>query len=184
MPPVVVLDANILVPIIACDFLLTAFDRHLIEPIVSEFVLDEVERTLIEDFPRLDPTALRRRVGHMRIALTDQTIDTAAREMVPATINSKDRHVVAAALMAEATVVVTNDVTLRAEIAAGGLDHLEPVDADAFALRLWRGSPAEVSGVIDAMVAKRRKLLSAAAMVEQLRQHFPSMATAWSAAAE
>lgn len=28
---VAVLDANILIPIVACDFLLTAFEHHLVE---------------------------------------------------------------------------------------------------------------------------------------------------------
>ena len=49
---VAALDANLLAPIVACDFLLTAFDRGLFEPVVSPAVLDQVERTLLEDFPK------------------------------------------------------------------------------------------------------------------------------------
>ncbi len=60
---VAALDANVLVPIVACDFLLTAFDHGLFEPVVSAAVLDEVERTLLEDFPHIDPDGLRRRDG-------------------------------------------------------------------------------------------------------------------------
>ena len=89
---VVVLDANVLVPIVACDFLLTAFDLQLFEPIVSATVLQEVERTLIEEFPHLDPSGLLRRVEHMRGALADQTVDTEVIDGVPDTINTKDRH--------------------------------------------------------------------------------------------
>lgn len=66
---VAVIDANLLVPIVACDFLLTAFDDGVFEPIVSTTVLDEVERTLIADFAHVDPDGLRRRVAHMRAAL-------------------------------------------------------------------------------------------------------------------
>jgi len=69
---VAVIDANRLVPIVACDFLLTAFEYGVFEPIVSATVLDEVERTLIDDFPHVDPDGLRRRVSHMRAALADQ----------------------------------------------------------------------------------------------------------------
>lgn len=119
---VAVLDANLLVPIVACDFLLVAADLRLFEPIVSAAVLEEVERNLIEDFPHLDPSGLLRRVKHMRAALADQTVDTETIKGVPPTINSKDRHVVAAALAAEATIVVTNDQALRTEITASGLD--------------------------------------------------------------
>jgi hypothetical protein len=42
---VAVLDADVLVPIVACDFLLTAFDLGLFEPVVSAEVLAEVERS-------------------------------------------------------------------------------------------------------------------------------------------
>lgn len=35
-----VIDANLLVPIVACDFLLTAFDHGIFEPIVSAAVLE------------------------------------------------------------------------------------------------------------------------------------------------
>jgi predicted nucleic acid-binding protein len=105
---VAVLDANVLVPILACDFLLTAFDHRLLEPIVSSTLLDEVERTLLEDFSHLDPSALRRRVFAMRSVLEDRIVDTTTMAGVPDSINATDRHVVAAALAAEATIVVTN----------------------------------------------------------------------------
>jgi len=49
------LDADILVPILAYDFLLTAFDLGLYEPIVSTEAIVEVERNLIADFPHLGP---------------------------------------------------------------------------------------------------------------------------------
>lgn len=146
---------------------------------MSEVVLDEVERTLNDDFSHLDPSALRRRVGHMRVALADQTIDTAMAGMVPDAINAKDRHVVAAALIAEASVVVTYDSSLRSELAAADLD-VEPVDGDTFVMRLWEESPSDVSGVIEALVEKRQRPVTATATIEQLRVHFPSMAAAWS----
>ncbi len=176
---VVVLDANVLVPIVACDFLLTTFDLQLFEPIISSTVLDEVERNLIEDFPHLDPAGLVRRVAHLRASLADQTIETGVLDGVPDTINTKDRHVIAAALAAEATVVVTNDNALRSEIAASGLG-LEPLDADTFAMRLWEASPADVREVVDALVAKRRRRpVLPEEMAEQLRVHFPTMTAAW-----
>lgn len=180
MPIVVaVLDANLLVPIVACDFLLTAFEHHLFEPMVSSVVLDEVERTLVQDFPHLDPHALRRRVEHMRAALDDQTVDAEVVDGVPDTINAKDRHVIATALAVEAAVVVTNDAALRSEIAESDLD-LEPLDGAAFAMLLWEASPADVGEVIDALIAKRRRRpVTPAEMADQLRVHFPAMADAW-----
>lgn len=43
---------------------------------MSAAVLDEVERTLLQDFAHIDPEGLRRRVGYMRAALVDHAIDT------------------------------------------------------------------------------------------------------------
>lgn len=56
--PTAVLDTDVLVPVAACDFLLTAFDHGLYEPIVSTAALAEIERTLIEDFPHLNPDGI------------------------------------------------------------------------------------------------------------------------------
>lgn len=86
---VAALDANVLVPIVACDFLLAAFDHGLFEPVVSATVLGEVERTLLEDFRHIDPDGLRRRVAYMRVALADQVIDT-TEATVPQAVNPKD----------------------------------------------------------------------------------------------
>ncbi len=176
---VAVIDANLLVPIVACDFLLTAFDHGVFEPIVSTTVLDEVERTLIDTFPHVDPGGLRRRVEHMRAALADQTIDVTGFVGVAGMINAKDRHVVAAALAAEATRVVTDDGALRSEIEGSGLD-LEPLDGNAFAMRLWEASPADVSEVVQSLIAKRhRPAVSPQEIATQLGVHFPEMAAAW-----
>ncbi len=176
---VAVIDANLLVLIVACDFLLTAFVHQLFEPIVSTTVLDEVERTLIDNFPHVEPDGLRRRVEHMRAAIVDQTVD--ARESVGLVemINAKDRHVVAAALATEATWVVTNDKALRSEIAGAGL-NLEPLDGNAFVLRLWEASPGNVSEVVDSLIAKRhRRPVSPTAMAAWLSDHFPAMTATW-----
>lgn len=178
---VAVIDANLLVPIVACDFLLIAFDHGLFEPIVSTMVLDEVERTLIDDFPHVNPGGLRRRVDHMRAALAGQTVDVDATEfaLVVEMINAKDHHVVAAALASEATCVVTNDNALRSEIAGSGLD-LEPLDGNSFVRGMWDASSADVNEVIDALIAKRRRPpVSPTSMAAQLRAHFPAMTAAW-----
>ena len=58
------LDADVLVPILSCDLLLTAFNSRLYEPVVSTQVLAEVERNLIDDFPRLAPAGAHRRRRH------------------------------------------------------------------------------------------------------------------------
>lgn len=175
---VAALDANVLVPIVACDFLLTAFHLGLFEPVVSATVLDEVERTLLEDFRHIDPDGLRRRVAYMRVALADQVVDT-TEATVPEAVNAKDRHVVAAALAGEAEFVVTEDGGLRTEIAAAVVG-VEPLDGDAFAMRLWTAAPGGVDEAIRHLIVKRRRRpVSAPQMAAQLAAHFPAMSAAW-----
>ncbi len=56
---VAVIDANLLVPIVAYDFLLTAFDHQLFEPIVSTTVLDEQEGRAWRSSRREEMSSLR-----------------------------------------------------------------------------------------------------------------------------
>lgn len=170
----VVVDADVLVPVVSCDFLLTAFDYGLIEPVVSSATLDEVERTLIQDFPHLDLEALRRRVAAMRHVLDDHIIDIASAAAVPAGINAKDRHVVACAIEAEAALVVTNDRALRTEITTARIG-IAAVDGDKLALELCEAAPEAVRAVIEALAAKRRHPpVTVAEMADQLQVLFPS----------
>jgi len=175
MPRIVAgLDADVLVPILSCDFLLTAFDLGLYEPVVSEAVLAEVERNLVADFPHLDPSRLKRRVGQMRSALEDNLV-TGSEVDVPDDVNPKDRHVIAAALAGEASIVVTNDKRLRSETNAAGLS-LEAISADGFAARLWNNDPDGINAVIDRLVSKRtRNPITPEDLASALRGPFPSM---------
>lgn len=175
---VVTLDADVLVPILSCDFLLTAFDLGLYEPVVSTEAIAEVERNLIADFPHLDPGSLRRRVGQMRDALEGHLVDPGSLDDVPDAINPKDRHVIAAALAGEASIVVTNDKRLRAETEAANIDLL--MSADDFAAHLWGLMPDDVGEVIHDLAAKRTKRpVTTEALMEALRGTFPALASAW-----
>ena len=80
----------------------------------------------------------------MRAALDDQTVDTQVVEGLPDMINAKDGHVIAAALVAQATIVVTNDNALRSEIAGSGLD-LESGRVRSAKPSSWRTSSAAMS---------------------------------------
>ena len=60
--PIAVLDADVLVPILSCDLLLSSFDHGLYQPVVTHRILDEVTRSLAVDFPALDRPAIASRV--------------------------------------------------------------------------------------------------------------------------
>lgn len=169
------LDADVLVPITTCDFLLTAFDLGIYQPVVSSATLDEVERSLREDFPHLDPGAIRRRVDLMRVVLADQLVDGESVD-VPVGINRKDRHIVGAAIQGEATMIVTNDRRLRREITSSGLAILG-IDLDTFVVGLWESMPAEVAEVIDTLIRKRsRRPVARSQMLDLIRVHMPALA--------
>ena len=175
--PVAVLDADVLVPVFVCDLLLSMFDAELFQPAVSPTIFVEVERSLIADFPRLDPDGLRRRVDSMARALALHVHDvTQENDAALAGINRKDRHVAALALTQHADLVVTNDRRLRREINA--LDQpLQAVTADEFAQRLLADQPEGIDAVIDALVAKRtRRPITRIELMDQLAAGFPGFA--------
>ncbi len=172
--PVVVLDANVLVPVLVCDLLLSMFDAELFQPAISPTILEEVERSLIADFPRLDPSGLRRRVDAMARALALHVYDvTKAHDDAPAGINRKDRHVAALALTQHADLVVTNDRRLRREINTLSLP-LRALSADEFVLHLVLDNHTQVDEVIDELVTKRqRRPITRLALLDQLSAALP-----------
>lgn len=76
---VVVVDADVLIPILSCDFLLTGLDLAVYELAVSPKVLDEVEHHLITDFPSQDAARLAVRAEHMHFALRNASCATSGR---------------------------------------------------------------------------------------------------------
>lgn len=174
---VAVLDADVLVPILSCDLLLSAFDEDLYRPVVTATILDEIERNLVDGFTHLDPVALRGRVAQVAAALSHHTQDegdvTAA---VVATVNRKDRHVAASALAHGADLVVSNDRRLRREINALG-GPLLAATGDEFAQRLLADQPDGIDAVINALVAKRtRRPVTRSELIDQLAGSFPRFA--------
>lgn len=172
--PVAVLDANVLVPVLLCDLLLSMFDAELFQPAVSPTILGEVERSLIADFPHINPDGLRRRVDAMARSLTLHVHDVAQEPGAAlAGINRKDRHVAALASTQHADLVVTNDRRLRREINALSLP-LRALSADEFVLHLVLDNRTLVDDVIDALVTKRqRRPVTRAALLGQLAGALP-----------
>ena len=141
---VAVLDPDVLVPILSCDLLLSAFDQDLYRPVVTATILEELERNLVEHFAHIDPAALQGRVAQVAAALTHHTHDEGdVTGVVVRSVNRKDRHVAATALTHGADLVVSNDRRLRREI--NGLNApLRAVTGDEFAQRLLVDEPEVV----------------------------------------
>jgi PIN domain len=176
---VVVVDADVLIPILSCDFVLTGLDLAVYELAVSPKVLDEVERHLITDFPTQDPSRLALRSERMRFALRNSVIrDARPTEAVDA-VNAKDRHVAMAAITSRATVAVTNDRRLRRQLSEA-LPKLSPMSVDQFALQLFQRDRDALNAILESMAGKRtRPPMTVHELVTRMERSFPKFAAKW-----
>lgn len=86
------------------DVLLELAENGTFRPLWSAHVLDELERNLTS---RIGATASRSRVSTMRMAFPDAEVHGYDDLIGVMTCDKKDRHVVAAAVRADAEVIVT-----------------------------------------------------------------------------
>jgi predicted nucleic acid-binding protein len=100
------LDACVLLPYRLADLLLRLAEAETYRPLWSADVLTEVERNLVTAFD-VDPAKARYRVGQMQMVFPDAEV-TGYQSLISAMTNHpKDRHVLAAAVRADAAVIVT-----------------------------------------------------------------------------
>lgn len=105
----VVLDACVLLPLSLCDTLLRAAHAGLYQAAWSEEILAEAERNLVSSLG-LKPEAARRRMERMRTIFPEAMV-RGYEHLTPAMQNHpKDRHVVAAATLVGAQVIVTSNL--------------------------------------------------------------------------
>lgn len=107
-------DANVLYSRVLRDYLLYAADAELISIRWSAAILAEVIEHLTANLPTFDAAAGQRLVAAMSTAFPDAEIDIddAARERVAplALPDEDDRHVLAAAVAAEAEILCTDNI--------------------------------------------------------------------------
>jgi hypothetical protein len=147
------LDACVLVPIRLTDLLLRLAEAGTYRLLWSRDVLDEVERNL----PKVGvtPDKARTRVQQMREAFPDALV-TDYSALVPAMTNHpKDRHVLAAAVRADAAVIVTANVKDFPPPALQPYD-IDAVHPDDFLLDQLDLYPAQTTRCIREQVADCR----------------------------
>lgn len=101
-----VLDTCVLLPINLCDTLLTLAHRDHFSVQWSEEILTELERNLRLK-TSLSEDAARRRLAHMRSAFPLALVTSYEAFTSQMTNDPKDRHVAAAAVRSESSVIVT-----------------------------------------------------------------------------
>lgn len=153
---IAIYDANVLYPSPLRDFLIRVAIEELVAARWSERILDEVFRSVARDRPGLDPARLARTRQRMCDAVLDSIV-TGFEDLEDAITlpDVDDRHVVAAAIRAGASVVVTFNLRdfPEAELARHGMTALHP---DVFALELLARRPAVVLDVLANQAADLR----------------------------
>jgi len=151
--PVAVYDANVLCPGALRDFLLRVAIEDRVHARWSDRILDEVFRNIAINRPDLDRQRLLRTRQRMCAAVLDCLV-SGFDELEPVITlpDADDRHVVAAAIKAGASIIVTFNLRdfPAAEVARHGLVAMHP---DLFALELLSRNPTAVLEVIASQAA-------------------------------
>ncbi|MGO1497617.1 PIN domain-containing protein [Agrococcus casei] len=136
------LDACTLVPMARTDTLLRIAESGVFRPLWSSRVVDEALHALLRVHPDIDPSRLRSRFRSMNEAFDDAMVD--GWEPLVESIelpDPNDRHVVAAALVGRADIIVTENIRDFPSSALAPL-RLEAVTADEFLLDQFDLKPA------------------------------------------
>lgn len=156
--PGVVLDACVLIPAALCDTLLRAARRGLFRPLWSELILAEVQRNLVRSGMVSDADKAQKRVAAMRQAFSEDRANvTGFDDIIDQMPNqAKDRHILAAAVVAGATTIVT--FNLRDFKTAGTpQERIRAQHPDEFLTALATLYPGDMIEVIRAQAAALQK---------------------------
>jgi len=179
-PPAVVLDANVLIPNALRDTLLRAEEAGWYDAYWSDETLVEVERNLARLLAGRYPDAsdrARRLLDTLQRSFPAATV-TDYRHLLPAMGNHPgDRHVLAAAAAAGATIIVTNNVRhfpARA-LQPHGVVARTP---DRFLSDLLAEDPGGMHALLVAQGAELHRPRTLEAILDTLAQHAPAVVRA------
>lgn len=148
------LDTCVLYPAYLCDTFLRLAEAETYRPLWSADVLTELRRNLIEE--GLDADKVDYRIGQMRHAFPSAMV-TGYESLVEAMTNHpKDRHVLAAAVRANAEVVVTFNTRDFSEEPLKPYD-VSAIDPDEFLLDQLDLHPGRTVEVLHQQAASYRQ---------------------------
>lgn len=170
----VLLDTCVLYPARIRDTLLSLAAEGLYEPLWSADILEELRRNLEARRP---PPNVHHLLAEMRRTFPDSEV-TGYRPLIPfMTCDPKDAHVLAAAVHAHASVIVTSNLSdfPPTSTAPHGVTASGP---DRFALDLFDADPTAVCTALTEQAERRRRTLPALMQELSGRQHLPDFSTA------
>jgi predicted nucleic acid-binding protein len=147
VPLIALLDANALWSAPVRDTLLRTAEQDLYRPAWTRQILDEMLRSLLARRPDLDPARLERTVDLMLAHFPDALVED-YEDLIPAMRNDPgDRHVLAAAVRAGASLLVTWNIS-HFPAAACDPYGVEVRTPDEFLVELWDASPHDLRDVL------------------------------------
>ena len=144
---VAVLDTCVLVPMPLVDVLLTFAEAGLYRPYWSADIISELHRVLTGKYS-MQPAKVESRISHMERAFPDASVE-GYRHLIPQLTNHpKDRHVLAAAITAEAQYIVTANLKdfPNSALAPYGITAVSP---DEFLVELFTEFPDIVGNAVE-----------------------------------
>jgi len=183
--PVILLDANVLIPFDPRDTLLKAAEHNLCRAVCSEMILAEVRRNYPKGRKAGDATEKTRQADALVNALRDYfrsayaMIEDYERHIPRMHNDPKDRHVTAAAWEAGrgTTIVTFNTKDFRAEHLAPF--HLSAMRPNPFLMRLFRADPDACATIVREQARERRRPpMSAGEILDGLATDAPMYAKA------
>ncbi len=125
---VVLLDSDVVYGVSSTDFLLTLGQAGLFRPHWTDRITSDAIRNLVSHRPELDLALLQRRVDMMNRAFPDARIKVPRALEHKMTYHPGDRHVLAAAVHAGASIVLTRNLRHfpRRALAPWGIEALTP----------------------------------------------------------
>lgn len=174
--PGVVLDACVLVPLRLATTLLWLAEAELYAPLWSEDILNEVERNL-PGSAGITAEKAAHRVSQMRDSFgAESLVDGYDHRISTVTNDPKDRHVLAAAVEADADIIVTDNLRDFPERSVSPYG-IEVMSSEAFLLRLLSDSPQVVIDTLENETALfRRPVTSLPEFLGQLTYAAPTFA--------
>lgn len=175
MPFAVVLDTCVLYPAHLRDTLLRQAERGLYRALWSADILEELERNLME--AGIGDASVRRLVAEMRGAFPDAEVSGYRSLIDGLACDPKDRHVLAAAVRADAAAVVTFNID---DFPPASVDpfEIEVIHPDTFLLdQLDLAPPAVIDELQKQAVVNRREPKTLSGLLDALaRAGAPSFA--------
>lgn len=166
----VVLDANVLIPLSLRDIILRAAALGLCQPYWTEHILAEVKRTFLNELGKSEAQA-ESIVGWLRRERA-QSLVVGYEHLISAMKNhEKDRHVVAAAYVAKAEVIVTCDLgDFRSADMPKGISAQSP---DDFLVALFELAPSRFVEGLQKLVGQYSQKRTVWEVVLRLDQNVP-----------